>query len=330
MNVARIESADENTLRSNRVARMARRLLPQSLKVAGKRMLLGLIDPRTELPRFVAKDTGIVKLTTQTSEGTMVFDARDAGVGWRIAIEGGWEPDESRCFRSIVKRGDLAVDAGANIGWYTLLLSGLVGESGCVVAFEPDPRNFELLCETIQLNGRGSRVTAYQLALLSDERTIEFERSRENFGDHRVRFQPPKSSGPDQYSETTRQVISVKGRTLDRVLEEHTVLGEGRPIKLVKVDCQGSEPSVIGGAQQTLGRTAYLAIEYWPYAIRRSGFDPFALIRTLAVAFDSFAVIEKDRPPGSFEPTSGLAGHAATVGKSVDYLFRKSQVAGRM
>jgi FkbM family methyltransferase len=41
--------------------------------------------------------------------------------------------------------GDVVVDIGAHIGYYTLLFASLVGESGKVIAFEPDPANFRVL-----------------------------------------------------------------------------------------------------------------------------------------------------------------------------------------
>ena len=44
-----------------------------------------------------------------------------------------------------LKEGDVCIDVGANVGFYTLLTSALVGESGRIYAFEPTPRTFHIL-----------------------------------------------------------------------------------------------------------------------------------------------------------------------------------------
>ena len=48
-------------------------------------------------------------------------------------------------FKNIIKPGMRVLDLGANIGFYTVLFSKLVGENGKVFAFEPDPKNFKYL-----------------------------------------------------------------------------------------------------------------------------------------------------------------------------------------
>jgi len=306
--------------------RRLRRLLPQRWKRLGKDALLRLINLRKELPSILGRDTHIVSLVVKTKEGLIAFDVRDGGVGWPIAFDGEWEREESDRLRGIVKPGDFVIDAGANIGWYTLMLSTLVGDTGLVLSFEPDPRNFELLTETVRLNGRGGRVRAFQLALMSEDREVEFELSDSNFGDHRIRL-PSRDSGRETelYAETARRVTRVKARTLDGVLESEQV--GSRVIKLMKIDCQGAEPTIVDGASRALARTAFLAIEYWPYGIRRAGFDPLALIRTLTRSFDSFAVLHDAGGLSVFQPTSGLEAHASSVREHTDYLFRHSDLA---
>jgi len=47
--------------------------------------------------------------------------------------------------RQVLKRGDVAVDVGAHVGYYACLFSELVGPEGLVVAVEPDPQNLSFL-----------------------------------------------------------------------------------------------------------------------------------------------------------------------------------------
>ena len=50
--------------------------------------------------------------------------------------------------KSFVKSGDVLLDIGANIGFYTIELSKMVGESGRVHSFEPDKKNYSYLQST--------------------------------------------------------------------------------------------------------------------------------------------------------------------------------------
>ena len=52
-------------------------------------------------------------------------------------------PEIEFCKKEI-KKGDTVVDIGANIGLFTLFFSKLVGTTGRVIAFEPDPENFDV------------------------------------------------------------------------------------------------------------------------------------------------------------------------------------------
>src|ERR1700681_1202507 len=63
-----------------------------------------------------------------------------------------WNPDEYRSFREVVRPGMTALDIGANVGAYSLLLGQWVGPAGAVYAFEPSPRVFDGLVRHIELN----------------------------------------------------------------------------------------------------------------------------------------------------------------------------------
>jgi len=52
-------------------------------------------------------------------------------------------------FLNLVKNGDIVFDIGANVGYYTILFSHLVGKTGEVHAFEPVPQTFEILSKQI-------------------------------------------------------------------------------------------------------------------------------------------------------------------------------------
>ncbi|MCG2725697.1 MAG: FkbM family methyltransferase [Elusimicrobia bacterium] len=55
--------------------------------------------------------------------------------------------------KKVIKKGDIVLDLGAHIGYYTLIFAKLVGNEGKVIAFEPSPNNFALLKKNIGING---------------------------------------------------------------------------------------------------------------------------------------------------------------------------------
>jgi len=62
-----------------------------------------------------------------------------------LSINGIYDEFETDIIKKEVHHGDVVMDIGANIGYFTIILAKLVGDEGKVFAFEPDPTNFELL-----------------------------------------------------------------------------------------------------------------------------------------------------------------------------------------
>ena len=69
----------------------------------------------------------------------LVHGERDRFVSRRIREEGVWEPYETSLVLAMLRPGDVFVDVGANIGYFTILAASAVGAQGMVFAFEPDP-----------------------------------------------------------------------------------------------------------------------------------------------------------------------------------------------
>ncbi len=165
------------------------------------------------------------------------------------------------------KSGDILLDIGANVGWYTLLFSKIAPKDVQILAFEPDPLNYDLLTKNLAIN-RAERVDASRIALADSEGTQKLHRySNRNLGRHSLL---PINNGP---------TINVKTKTLDGLLEERN-LGERVPC-LIKIDVEGYELRVLRGAEKTLKRCRMLVCEHSPETMRQSGEDPRELLDLL-------------------------------------------------
>ena len=73
-------------------------------------------------------------------------------VSRELTLYGVFEKDETELIKNIIHEGDVVVDIGGNIGYYTLILSNIVGKRGKVFSFEPGLENFSILEKNIMAN----------------------------------------------------------------------------------------------------------------------------------------------------------------------------------
>jgi FkbM family methyltransferase len=168
-----------------------------------------------------------------------------------------YEPEVVNIISRVVRKDDLVIDAGANNGFFTLLMSQLVGRAGLVMAFEPDPNAYKELAFNIEINGFHN-VVASDVALWDCDGEKDF-------------WIYPKSgySSFSKYTGSERRVVQT--RKLDGLLT-----GFKAP-RFMKLDCEGAEPWILRGAEDTLRRGVDYVIAELNYEI----IDSFGQSRTL-------------------------------------------------
>ncbi len=209
----------------------------------------------------------------------LLHDSADLHVSATLRERGIWEPFETALLLGAVSAGDRVLDAGANIGYFTLLAASRVGPSGRVYAFEPEPRNFALLARNVALNALQDRVTLCEAALAETTGEAQLYLSEDNLGDHQLQ--------PD---EAGRSAVAVR-------LEQgsHWFAGREAGLDFVKVDTQGAEHAVIKGLLPTLrasGPGLRILLELTPRSLRSAGTSGAALIDTLASLGLPFHIVD--------------------------------------
>ena len=204
-----------------------------------KKIMLSLLRPR----RFPGKYRLLHWICPTAGEETIEL------FGYKIRLDLGdfiqrcmylnvYEQRESSLIKGYLQPGMTFVDAGANVGYYTLMAASLVGPEGAVFAFEPSPYAFGRLIETVQ-NNPIPQVRAFQAGLSDVSGRARLYMQREA-GRHTPGMIPHEGRDP----------IDVSVDTLDRFLAANGV----EHVDLLKIDVEGFEPNVIRGAEGSMRR----------------------------------------------------------------------------
>jgi len=192
------------------------------------------------------------------------MDLRDGALSSTLYANGVWEPEETSFVDKTLQPGMVFVDVGANIGYYTIIASELVGPSGRVFAFEPDPGNFVFLQKNIDANDCAN-VVASQKAVAASSQSLRLYRSENNFGDHRI-YEPKDESLYKQ--KRKRLAIDIDAISLD----DYFTLNSTH-VDFLKMDIQGAEYEAFIGMRKLLAQNPDITIltEFWPKGLGQAG-----------------------------------------------------------
>ena len=187
------------------------------------------------------------------------------GIGCGIAP---WEPETTAVFLSLITDGDVVVDLGAHVGYYTLLAARRVGPEGRVFAFEPHPDNFRLLVKNIESNFY-SNVIPVQKAVSNET------------GGTELFLQGTTTHSLFRKSDSNKSVL-VQTTSLDEYFKTVEPRLRSR-IKLIKMDIEGAEMQAMLGMRQIISENAEIAIisEFEPENLKASGCEPSEFVSYL-------------------------------------------------
>lgn len=202
----------------------------------------------------------------------VVVDAEDPAFGAVIARGGGWEPHVGAILARHLGPGAVFVDVGANVGVMAFQAARLVGETGRVIAFEPDPANAALFLQGVVAN-RFDQVLLLPLAL-SDRRAVF-----------------ALQGGSNAY-------LVAAGATdvMAQAVPGDEILGGEPRIDMIKLDIEGHEPQALRGLARTLARHRPLVLcEFNPRCLRSHiGEAPAAFAARLFALAPEITAIEHD------------------------------------
>lgn len=239
-------------------------------------------------------------IRTKLGNDQFFYIKGDKTVGGRIALRK-YERFETHLMKNLSREDGIAIDVGANIGYYSLILAKLFPK---VSSFEPEPINFELLKKNIECNGL-KNVRLSQKAVSDRAETLKLGVSKKNLGDHQI-----------DSVEIGRKQILIQATTLDKEIQQK--------VALLKIDTQGWEPKVIAGGKKIIARDLpVIFMEFWPTGYRRSKLDYLKMISFLEKKYGCIYLIEDDLEIVYPIKVSALEKKCLTKKGYVDLLFKK-------
>jgi FkbM family methyltransferase len=181
-----------------------------------------------------------------------------------------------------LRRGDVVIDVGANIGFYSVRLGRTLQRlgGGTVHAFEPIAANAARLAHNVAANGLDVIVRVHELALGASDGRVAF-RTENEYASSSGNAVMIGAAVASAFRGDTEATVT----TLDGFVERAGVTS----CALLKLDVEGAEPDVLRGGAATIARLrpAILA-EYNAYWARQFGWDA-ALYERFAREYDYVA-----------------------------------------
>jgi len=238
-----------------------------NLYQTGKNLLSGRGLTKYSFIRKV-KDYSLSNLQTDYAEvfGNKLF-LNKKGLALSISHYGTYEELESKIMEEKIEMGNIVVDVGANIGLHTLNMAKIVGNTGQVFAFEPDPSNFEILKKNVKINNYKNIILEQKAVGDKHGRTTLYQ--SDHPGKHRIFPQ----------TEQAKSQVQVELTNLDNYFDSDMI----DKINFIKIDVEGLEFSVLKGMKNILKNSKKIKIlfEFMPENTMEAGFTPIELLNYL-------------------------------------------------
>ena len=217
-------------------------------------------------PNFVTKlilpnnDNPIELVYTDYGFGLFVA-SKDGSVSQTIKDKGSWEPEMVDALNHLVKPGNIVVHLGTHIGFHDVVLGKIVGPTGHVYAFEPNPESYDIVKKNLVINNLDNIFTLYPLGVT--DKLDDGQKSH-------ICFDYAHTGG----GFVSKNTIDEKSKCTDITLTSlDNTLSDLPKIDVLFMDIEGFELKAINGASALLKRSpeAIIILEWTPDFFERAG-----------------------------------------------------------
>jgi FkbM family methyltransferase len=192
------------------------------------------------------------------------------------------EPLTARVLAKMLRKNDVVVDVGANIGYFTLLAASLVGPMGRVHAIECSPETLAVLENNVRKNLLRN-VTIHPVAAAKERGTLNL-----NVTAIGLSWLAPHANWPT--AEGRQTIVTVPAVPLDEIIQS--------PVHFIKIDAEGLDLDVLKGMKRILSENHRISIivEWAPPLLAEAGRDPLELPQWLQeTGFRNIYVLDEQR-----------------------------------
>jgi FkbM family methyltransferase len=205
------------------------------------------------------------------------LSTEDRGFASHLLLDGYWEMWLTQFVARLLRPGMVAVDVGANMGYYSVLFCDLVGPQGRVIAVEPLPSTVTLLRRTLELNGFAGRSRVLPVAA----------GAASGAGQMRVPEGEPKNAT----LVAARAGGDMPGKDEVPIMALDEILHGESGVDFIKIDAEGFEEQVMLGLEATIERwKPSIVLEFNPLRCK----DPEGLVKRLHDLYGPLRVIGFD------------------------------------
>ena len=194
-----------------------------------------------KLRKYGLRSLGASEIETESVDGVTFFLHMPEDASWfSIYYDGHFETGTFELMKKIIRKDDIVLDIGANLGWYTAHIAKRIPIKHCY-AFEPVPSIFKKLERHCAVNQVTNKVTLNNCALGDKDGTIELH----TFPDLPHGHSSISTLGKTNYVTSTAPIVM-----LDNYIAENNL----DKIDFIKMDVEGAEMLVLKGAKNLLQR----------------------------------------------------------------------------
>ncbi len=214
-----------------------------------------------------------------------------------------YEPDVAWVLMRALRPGDNAVDVGACVGFFTLLMSRLVGLHGHVISVEPADDNLLRLAENVLLNPVApgeSNIAIVEQPLSVRAEVTKFWYSRDSSGGHAL--WNPAVWHENVKTQELSDCAVMESTTLNRITPS--------PCRLIKIDTEGAEEKILQGAVTVLSQQhpPFIVTEMNAFGLEQMGCSPDSLRAYMRLfGYDTFMLYMDGAVPEMVPPRKSIA-----------------------
>lgn len=260
-------------------------------------------------PVYVGDDT----LLLRTLHGFYLYvDGRDVSLTPCLVDLRTWEPHIVHFLERLLREGDMFVDVGANIGFFSLLAARRVRASGKVIACEPQERLCRLMRRSLAANRLEEVVSVLRLGCGAAPGAARLGLFEMHAG---------SASFTPNHLIVDHEEVEIA--PLDAILADHAGAIEGPARTVIKIDVEGFEHEVWRGMRESVARARALTIvmEFSPLSYRNLGVDPLGFLAEMEAAGLTLCVLQARG--GAVPLDAPLRAEIAAASRYYDLVARK-------